>query len=84
MDKLLAIIDRIIVLWIFIVPVAFKKLKAWHDADEYNPGPGVAGIFGGAFVAITSVWALGVVLNIWRWIGIFEPKLWLVKRILGL
>lgn len=31
-----------------------------------------------------TIAAIALLSDIWRWVGIFEPKLWLAKRILGL
>lgn len=64
---------------------AIPPLIVWtKGADSYNPGPVFAWIFGGGITAAIFIWASTVVLDIWRWVGIFEPKLWLAKRIFGL
>lgn len=35
-------------------------------------------------IFIASLISIESLVNVWAWVGIFEPKLWLAKRILGL
>lgn len=63
----------------------------WTNCKAWMRGPSsdevaivMGGILGGLCLATFSAWALVQLLDIWRWVGIFEPKLWLAKRILGL
>lgn len=57
-------------------------LKAEHDYDQ--GAPIFFSILATVAYAISTFAALANTLNVWAWIGIFEPKLWLAKRILGL
>lgn len=52
-----------------------------YDFTDCNP---VVLIGGGMAVFISGLIASVGLFNVWAWVGIFEPKLWLAKRILGL
>lgn len=60
-------------------PRVWRKLKEW---DRFDGAP-VGTIY---WIASGAVWVPSIFhfLDVWAWVGIFEPKLWLAKRILGL
>jgi hypothetical protein len=53
-----------------------------YDFDEAPKGPIV---LVGSILSLVSI-SIGIIrlADVWAWVGIFEPKLWLAKRILGL
>lgn len=62
---------------------AWKPAWEWSDKDKY--GDREFAVFMGLCVlgvgVLTSFFMLA---DVWAWVGIFEPKLWLAKRVLGL
>ena len=58
-------------------PTAYYRMS---DGSGFFMASIVVG--GGSLLAFIP--SASVVFNLWRWVGIFEPKLWLAKRILGL
>lgn len=67
---------------------AEEREKAIDSPHYYKINDGVASGVVGFVIIAASIFGLiasgQVMLNLWRWVGIFEPKLWLAKRILGL
>lgn len=49
-------------------------------AIVYGSG-GIIGCLVGGMGALTCLFAT---FNLWAWVGIFEPKLWIAKKVLGL
>lgn len=45
---------------------------------------GIGGVIGGIVSCGVCVISAMPLLDLWRWVGIFEPKLWLAKKVLGL
>lgn len=70
-----------VITWVCFVSTRslIKKAKA-QPYEMWDVGAIIVGVCG-AFAALVAVLTLA---DIWRWVGIFEPKLWLAKRILGL
>lgn len=78
-----------------VVGVLFMpKLWAWRrDREAYyvarnqtwNQGSAniLAVVVTAGYVTIALI-SLCATLDVWKWAGVFEPKLWLAKRILGL
>jgi H+/Cl- antiporter ClcA len=65
-----------------------KKAWPWigEELRKHGPDPSamVTLIFGGGGVGALILAAVLQLANVWAWVGIFEPKLWVAKRILGL
>lgn len=41
-------------------------------------------VVGGIITAVLGLCAIATVCDVWVWVGVFEPKLYLAKKILGL
>jgi hypothetical protein len=70
--------------WFFWFFNQKPKTETYHEKrwDYYEPGPQIIGgsvIFVGGILWIAAVC---IVLDIWNWIRIFEPKLWIAYKIL--
>lgn len=81
-DALSTLVPSAIILTLtFFAVRAYVKNYAWLDKhwDTF-----MIGLFGGFALAAPCVWAFAQIFDIWRWVGIFEPKLWLAKKVLGL
>lgn len=75
------VISAIVLLALFGRRVWRWGVNAWVDSEGLVIIP--LGIFyvSCAMVIIGNTLTL---LNIWHWVAIFEPKLWIAKRLLGL
>lgn len=69
---------------VIVGPKVVRNLRKWQEKDPYDPGPLILLVVSGAVAAIFNLAAIMTLLDVWRWVGVFEPKLWLAKRILGL
>jgi hypothetical protein len=66
---------------------AVKAREAIADPDRYRCDEEAPWIFAsagcGVAVAVFGFGAVMPLLNLWRWIGIVEPKVWLAGKLLG-
>lgn len=61
------------------------KLARAVNADKFSADTAIPLFaFGGLCTVISAGFAIFRLVDVWAWVGIFEPKLWLAKRILGL
>lgn len=82
-DAINALVVPITSLIIFAVVYTVFWKKAWPKLAEVHDG-GFAAFMLHMFFVPWFGFSLFHTLNVWAWVGIFEPKLWLAKRILGL
>lgn len=62
---------------------ACTKIHRHNHGRTYNPWEVPMVVLGLGGLLLLIIGAMGVI-DVWVWVGIFEPKLWLAKRVLGL
>lgn len=69
---------------LFLAPAFYVTARKLNPEDWHQPSlRGLATIGAGLGCAVSTLVSFGI-FDLWQWVGIFEPKLWLAKRILGL
>ena len=65
---------------------AYRAVPSYNERALMPDGTfeGMTGTFGGVLSLTACAIAADPLLDLWRWVGIFEPKLWLAKKVLGL
>lgn len=61
-----------------------KEWRAHDDKENTNPAIIMSTSFGILFGSIIFIICASSVLNIWHWVAIFEPRLWIARKLLGL
>lgn len=73
--------------FLFITPKIVRFVIQW-EAKAESPNKGLAyflsGIGGAAFFVISIVGKAWSFLSVWPWVGLYEPKLWIAYKVLGL
>lgn len=63
----------------------FKKMMPWVNAEhDYDINRTFTCIVSTVAMFFVGLFSLVGVLNLWLWVGVFEPKLWVAKKVLGL
>jgi hypothetical protein len=93
-DGIQSIVSGFVALLILTASVyAFLRTLRWVRSDEFDNdeftgipffiGSIVIGIGSIVIGIVSSMIAIDKLLNVWNWIAIFEPKLWLAKQIMA-
>ena len=64
-----------------------KKASETRKDDPYGSGevPLLAGAIVAGFVSVVAgLIGSTMLLNVWNWVAIVEPKLWIAKRLMGI
>lgn len=74
--------------YLYKLEIPFKQNEAYSSRIDDNSEKRFFKSIAAIIIGISSsfVFVSGMIdfCNLWRWVGIFEPKLWLAKRVLGL
>lgn len=67
--------------WLFMKYCSQKVINAWREmgSEGWAIGGAVAGFVG--FVLL--ICSLVTILNVWTWVALFNPKLYIARQILG-
>lgn len=64
-------------LWVW--SLGYKDKERFADGSEYIPT-----VLASIVLAFFSSVVIFRLFNLWAWVGVFEPKLWIAKKVLGL
>jgi len=90
-DAMSHLVTLLVLAVVLAIALKYAVLPTWKWARTYKDSGNYSDGF--EYVPAVLLWmawsgcAAAVVIglsNLWLWFGIFEPKLWLAKRILGL
>lgn len=65
---------------IFIVRRVRSDWSKAEAADEYLPADGVPHVLASIFAAIGGIYGVAAILNVWLWMKLVSPELWLAHR----